>query len=342
VSPTSKVVLYSDDTLAWHLIEADANLALAQLPADSVDAILTDPPYALGIVGEAWDGRDIRRSARRDGLRLSGAEAFEHWTRQWAAECRRVLKPGGHLLAFGAPRTFHRLVCGVEDAGLEVRDTLMWLFVQGLPKSRKLPGGLATSLKPAYEPIVLARKPLDGTTTANLAAWGTGALNIDAARLSAERYWPAHVALAHAPDCASICAAECPAGLIDRAAPKVQPSRLFFCAKAPQREREAGCEQLPVRPADLYTGRARLPRARRNIHPTVKPVALTRWLVQLITPPGGIVLDPFAGSGTTGIGAVLEDRRFVGIEREGKYVDIACARLTHWAATCGTQRESLS
>jgi site-specific DNA-methyltransferase (adenine-specific) len=333
VSTATKVNVYEDDTCAWHLIEADALAALAHLPSDSVDAILCDPPYGLEIVGEAWDGRDIRRAARRDGLRVSREEAFEHWTRKWAAQCRRIVKPGGHLLAFGAPRTFHRLTCGIEDSGFEIRDTLMWLFAQGFPKSQRLPGGLATTLKPAYEPIVLARKPLDGTTAANLAAWGTGALNIDAARLRAERYWPAHVALAHTPGCTEGgCTEECPVSLIDRSAPKVQPSRLFFCAKAARSEREAGCEQLPARPAELYTGRSRTPRIRRNIHPTVKPLALMRWLVRLTTPPGGIVLDPFAGSGTTGIGAVLEGRRFLGLEREAAYVDIACARLTRWAA----------
>lgn len=339
---TTKVAVYEDDTLAWHMIEADANLALAKLPEASVDAIVCDPPYALGIVGEAWDGRDIRSASRSEGLHLSREEAFEHWTRGWAAECLRILKPGGHMVAFGSPRTFHRLACGIEDAGFEVRDTLMWLFAQGLPKSPKLPSGLGTSLKPAYEPIVLARKPLEGTTTANLAEWGTGALSIDAARLTAERYWPTHVALTHTPNCSKTpCTEECPAGIIDRAAPTVQPSRLFFCAKAPRREREAGCEHLPARLAELYTGHSRAPRIRRNIHPTVKPVQLTRWLVRLITPPDGVVFDPFAGSGSIGIGAVLENRRFVGIEREGRYVDIACARLTHWAATCGTQRETL-
>jgi site-specific DNA-methyltransferase (adenine-specific) len=107
---------------------------------------------------------------------------------------------------------------------------------------------------------------------------------------------------------------------------------LLFCSKAPRREREAGCEQLPARLAELYTGSSRKPRVLRNIHPTVKPVELMRWLVALVTPPGGVVLDPFAGSGSTGVATILEGRSFVGIEREGEYVDIACARLTHWAA----------
>jgi DNA modification methylase len=315
---STKPVLYEDDTRTWHLLEADALLALAKLPDACVDAIVTDPPYGIGIGGESWDGADIRHAA---GESLGPAEAFERWTRVWATEVRRVLKPGGYLLAFGAPRTFHRLVAGVEDSGLEVRDQLLWLYGTGIPKSQGLPGGLGTALKPAYEPILLARAPLAGTTPQNLTAWGTGALNIEAARVGPQRYWPANMALSHAP--------ECPVELLDR--PGTGLSRLFHCTKTSRAEREAGCEQLPKRLAPLYTGRSRQPRVLRNIHPTVKPLELMRWLVKLVTPPGGVVLDPFAGSGSTGAAAVLEGRQFLGIESEGAYVDIACARLTHWA-----------
>jgi site-specific DNA-methyltransferase (adenine-specific) len=111
--------------------------------------------------------------------------------------------------------------------------------------------------------------------------------------------------------------------------PDLRPSRLFFCAKASKAERETGCEALPLQSDLLYSRPA--VRIRRNIHPTVKPLALMRWLVALVTPPGGVVLDPFAGSATTGIAAVMENRPFLGIEREARYIDIACARLTHWA-----------
>ncbi len=334
---TSKVTVYEDGTQAWHLIESDSLLALANLPDACVDAVVADPPYALGIVGEAWDRPGIHRAAPGQS-HVSGEEAFERWTASWATECRRILKPGGHLLAFGAPRTSHRLACGIEDAGFEIRDTLMWVFAQGLPKSNKLPGGLGTSLKPAFEPIIMARAPLEGTTIQNLAKWGTGALNIDATRLTDARYWPAHLALCHTSGCTeNVCATGCPARLIDQARPKTGPSRLFFCAKAPRREREAGCEQLPARLAELYTGSSRKPRVLRNIHPTVKPVELMRWLVKLVTPPGGLVLDPFTGSGSTGIAAVMEDRIFLGLEREPGYVDIACARLTHWAAVAAQE-----
>lgn len=315
---TTTVAVYEDDTLAWHLIEADALTTLAKLPDHCVDAIVTDPPYGIALGGEAWD--------RFGSDSLSAAETFERWTRQWAAGAMRVLKPGGYLVAFGAPRTFHRLVAGVEDAGLEVRDQVLWLYGQGIPKSRRLPGGQASALKPAYEPILLARAPLTGTLRENLERHGTGALNIEAASVLrpgvSAGYWPANVAVSHSPDC--------PVAQLD--AERVGPSRLFYCAKATKREREAGCEQLPHKSVQLYTGTGRPPRVRRNTHPTVKPVELMRWLVRLAVPEGGVVLDPFTGSASTGIAAVMEGRRFLGIERQGEYIDIACARLAHWSA----------
>ncbi len=209
---------------------------------------------------------------------------------------------------------------------------MLWLHAQGLPKSRRLPDGLGTTLKPAYEPILLARKPISGTVADNLASFGVGALNVEAARLGEVGYWPAHATLSHHAACRTdACAKDCPAGLIDATRPDLRPSRLFFCAKATRAEREEGCEQLPVRTVPLYTGKRHSPRLVRNPHPTVKPVELMRWLIRLVVPEGGVVLDPFAGSGTTGIAAMLEGRRFVGVEREGEYVDVACARLTHWA-----------
>jgi DNA modification methylase len=334
---TAKPVLYGD-VVRWGLIQADALLMLARLPENCVDAIVTDPPYGIDITGEAWDGRAIRQAVRGKGERLSSTEAFERWTRVWATEAGRVLKPGGHMVAFGAPRTFHRLVAGVEDAGLEVRDQLLWMFSQGVPKSRRMSGGYGTGLKPCFEPILLARAPFPGTTQRNLAEWGTGALNIDAARVGEAGHWPANLTLSHASGCTETrCKKECPAGLLDSARPDLPPSRLFFCGKASKREREAGCEQLPERSVQLFTGPNRSPRMRRNTHPTVKPVELMRWLVRLVSPPGGLVLDPFTGSGTTGIAAVLERRKFLGIEREPEYVDIACARLTHWAAVAAQE-----
>lgn len=324
--------IYRDDSDTWRLVEADALALLAKLPDACVDAVVTDPPYALSLGGAEWD--------RFSGGETSASEAFERWTARWAAECRRALKPGGHLLAFGSPRTFHRLVSGAEDAGLDVRDQLLWLFAQGLPKSHRLPGGLGTTLKPAYEPILLARKPLGGRTIDNLELHGTGALNIDTTRIGEARYWPSHVALSHAAGCTNErCASDCPVGVVNAARPDLPPSRLFFCAKATRLEREAGCEQLPRQAVALYTGKRHSPRLVRNLHPTVKPLALMRWLVRLATPPGGVVLDPFTGSGTTGVAAVMEDRMFLGLEREAAYVDIACARLAHWAAIAAQRKE---
>ncbi len=315
MSTKTKVPFYRDGTDRWALIEADSLAVLAALPDSSIDCVVTDPPYGIGFHNEAWD-------------RERKGEAFSAWTRTWASECRRVLKPGGHFVSFGAPRTFHRLTSGVEDAGLEIRDVLMWIYAQGAPKAPKLPGGLAAMLKPAYEPILLARKPLAGTTQHNIEAWGTGALDIEATRTNG--YWPAHLTLSHAPGCAeTTCTDDCPAGLLDAAHPALRPSRLFFCAKASKREREAGCEALPLQADKLYSRPT--VRVRHNIHPTVKPLALMRWLVSLVAPVGGTVLDPFSGSATTGVASVLEGRSFLGIERESNYVDIACARLSHHA-----------
>jgi DNA modification methylase len=322
VSPP--VALYADATQRWHLFEAEACALLGKLPAGCASAIVCDPPYGIGAMGEEWDGTAIRAAA---GTR-DPAEAFERWTERWASAALRVLVPGGYMIAFGAPRTFHRLVCGVEDAGWAIRDRLLWLNGQGFPKSRRLADGQGTALKPAYEPILLARKPLAAATTPqNIERFGTGALNIEATRTGRRHYWPANVVTSHSRDCSL--------GVID--GEPSGPSRLFYCAKASGCEREAGCEQLPARARQLYTGPAHPPKVVRNTHPTVKPLALMRWLVRLVTPPGGLVLDLFAGSGSTGVAAVLEGREFLGIERDPEYVDIACARLHHWAAAAAQE-----
>jgi DNA modification methylase len=315
----------------WKLLEGDATALLATLPAAGVDAVVTDPPYGIGFQGHAWDRP---HSAATSDASPSGHDGYRAWCAGWASECLRVLKPGGHLVSFGAPRTAHQLASGVEAAGFELRDTLMWLFGQGFPKSRNLTGvwaGWGTTLKPAYEPILLARKPLDGTTQQNADSHGAGAINVDDCRDEHGR-WPPNVVLSHSPGCTEKnCAYDCPLGLLGTRA------RFFYTPKANRRERDAGCDGLAARAIDTFKiGAAAERKAARepihNFHPTVKPIALMRWLIRLVTPVGALVLDPFCGSGTTGCATAMERRRFVGIERDPDYAAIAAARIAHWAA----------
>jgi DNA modification methylase len=329
MSAAHRAVMYGDGE-RWVLLHADSLALLPELPVNGLDAVITDPPYGIGFGGEAWDGG-----------KLTDPGSFQEWTSAWAAEVLRTLRPGGWLAAFGTPRTFHRLVAAVEDAGFEVRDQLLWLYGQGVPKSRSRSDGLGTNLKPAYEPILLARKPFQGTLDANLALHGTGALQIDAARIprvDAQRgFWPANVVLAHGKRCRTErCEKDCPAALIDGQYPNQHGlSRLFYTPKASRKEREAGCETLPLIEVPIYPRAGGAVRSVRNVHPTVKPIELMRWLTRLLCPPGGAVLDHFAGSGSTGVGCLLEGRRFVGIERDSRYVDVARARIAHWASDTG-------
>jgi DNA modification methylase len=322
------------------LLEGDCLEVLGTLEPESVDAIVTDPPYGIGFQHERWDSVALREAAAQAGHdRLNPNEAFEAWCRIWAGECRRVLKPGAFLAAFGSPRTYHRLACGVEDAGLEVRDTLMWLYAEGMSKSRHYPGGRSTTLKPAFEPIVLARRELDGKTEETIARHGTGALNAKACRVEGRH--PANVILGHAPGCEGVCAPGCPVAAADACASegrsRLEPSRFLYCPKASRKERDAGCESLPRRALDLFPNAqkgGKKPALTGNPHPTVKPLELMRWLVRLLCPPDGLVLDPTVGSGTTGAAAVLEGRRFIGIELEPPYMEIAAARIAHYARGC--------
>lgn len=326
--------------------------------------MITDPPYGINFRGLAWDRPSTSETARQG--RVAPDAGYQAWCERWARECLRVLRPGGHLVSFSAPRTAHRLASGIEDAGFELRDLLLWLYGQGFPKSKNLTGpwaGWGTTLKPAYEPILLTRKPLAGRLEDNVHRHGTGALHIDACRLApaeapvgpsggltnrarpdhptwerpaptpadARGRWPTNLLLNHAPDCsARRCTQECPIGVLGPRA------RFFYCAKADRRERDAGCEHLRPRTTETFAiGREAELRATAhpvaNHHPTVKPLALMRWLVRLVAPPGGLIVDPFCGSGSTGCAAVLEGMRFLGIERAPAYAAIARARIEHWS-----------
>lgn len=443
---------------------------MALLPAGSIDAVVCDPPYGLEFMGKEWDRLGVpdgsplwRHTGTPNFSNGSRSEAvvMQEWHERWAAEALRVLKPGGHLLAFGGTRTYHRLASGLEDAGFEIRDSLHWIYGSGFPKSLdvskaidkaagaarteragptyKVPNarevnphfiaiaerrgsgepetidyaktvpasaeaaewdGWGTALKPAHEPIVLARKPLDGTVAATVLKHGTGGLNVAAARvgdsggiktlerppalkktddrggtdfpphatkiehLDAGR-WPSNVLLAHLPECKGngasntdvLCAPGCPvaelnemsgesvtspkkAGVYERdgrsggmmgAKTKITRTRVadapgdsggaarfFYIAKPKTRERIGG--------------------TMRNLHPTVKPVALMRYLVRLATFPGGTVLDPFMGSGTTGCAAMAEGFGFIGIEMDQSSFDTARDRVGDWAFALGRSR----
>lgn len=373
---------------------------LQAMPANSVDAVVTDSPYGLGFMGKEWDtfNPDKDRS-------IEGQRAFQLWCFEWARECFRVLKPGGHLLACGAPRSSHRMVCGIEDAGFEIRDCIAWLFGQGFPKSWNLEGewdGWGTALKPGHEPICVARKPFDAPIDEHVRRWGVGALNIDRCRLevtddddarnaSGDRghagtrtadetgatnlrpgggaandvgRWPPNVAL----DAQAASRLDAQAGIRKsganptrrntdkfktvfgafkgkeqcdpaRGAEEGGASRFFFCPKPSRLERDFGCDELPMKTAGECTDRkdgsagltpyagAGRSGGGRNPHPTVKPVNLMRWLIWLVTPIGGIVLDPFLGSGTTGMAAVVDGYTFIGIEKEAEYIPVADARI---------------
>jgi site-specific DNA-methyltransferase (adenine-specific) len=335
---------------------------LQTLPDNSVDAVVTDPPYGLSFMGKRWD-YDV--------------PSVEVW-----AECLRVLKPGGHLLAFAGTRTQHRMAVRIEDAGFEIRDMITWVYGSGFPKSLdvskaidKAAGaertevigissvtgaragssfddgckgtrrtfqndncvknyitspatdaarqwqGWGTALKPALEPITVARKPLVGTVAENVLEHGTGAINVDGCRVGGTvETWPATRSYAagqmqpgHSGDTqptGNAPSGRWPANLIHDGSDEVTrlmtggEARFFYTAKAGKEDREDG-----------------------NTHPTVKPTDLMRYLCRLMTPPGGVVLDPFTGSGSTGKAAILEGFRFIGIEREAEYVEIAKARI---------------
>lgn len=286
------------------------------MPDNSIDSVVTDPPYELGFMGKSWD---------KSGIAFSPAV--------WQ-EVLRVLKPGGHLLAFSGSRTYHRMAVAVEDAGFEIRDQIMWIYGSGFPKSHNLKGeweGWGTALKPAHEPIVVARKPLIGTVAENILAYGAGGLNIDGTRVgngtdrASGGRWPANVihdgsdeVLELFPDTKSgkpsnirgtggIWSEGNGIPIGPQYGDAGSAARFFYCAKASKKDRNEGLD--------------------RNHHPTVKPTELMRYLCRLVTPPNGTVLDPFMGSGSTGKACVLEGFDFIGIDKTPEYVEIAQQRI---------------
>jgi site-specific DNA-methyltransferase (adenine-specific) len=393
----------------YEVIHGDCLEVMAGMEAGSVDAVVTDPPYGIRFMGKAWDGAAIeeatekRRTYRacddpragenggyrsaaseagRYDFRLSGNLAFQAWCEAWATEALRVLKPSHYLLAFSGTRTWHRLACALEDAGFEIRDTLMWLYGSGFPKGK-------ACLKPAWEPIILARKPgpmrelgieecrVGTEAVTSLKGLGENSrLNDDGWKGIGQRpeptvsvgRWPANLILDEeaALDLDMSVGHRHGAGnkhiaqpgderyeggatpfSAYRWAPSVihdnggLPSRYFYCAKASRVERNKGLEGMPKTVAQSvamgdkaygtlpYTNEPREmnPQPRQNHHPTVKPLSLMRWLTRLVSRPGDLVLDPFTGSGTTGVACVEESRDFIGIEREAEYVEIARRRI---------------
>lgn len=286
------------------ILQGDSLIVLKDLPDNSIDSVVTDPPYGLKFMGKKWD---------------YNVPSKELWT-----EVLRVLKPGGHLLSFGGTRTYHRLASAIEDAGFEIRDQIQWLYGSGFPKSHNIKKGefkgYGTALKPANEPLCMARKPLDGTVAQNLAKWGVGGLNIDASRIGTEvriNQPAGSLGNAHTMDGgaanpnqqATVAQGRWPANLLlDETAAELlgEPSRFFYVAKASKRERGEG-----------------------NVHPTVKPLKLMEYLIKLITPHEGTILDPFMGSGSTGVAAKNLGYKFIGIELSQEYVEIAEKRIAN-------------
>ena len=401
------------------IVHGDCRDLLKTLADNSVDSIVTDPPYGLtqgkkGGSGEASVNLNTPQGRARVTTGFMGMKwdadvpPVEVW-----AECLRVLKPGGYLLAFAGTRTQHRMATRIEEAGFEIRDLIAWAYGSGFPKSHNGEWG-GTALKPALEPITMARKALEGTVEENWRKWGTGALNIDGCRIELDgevieafgkgaipaRHntetpreaapiqprdvalgrWPANLihdgsdeVLAAFPDApgqiadASISSSSrktqnvygamkrgngrdgepsadsANEGAVGfnmkpgaRRADAGSAARFFYCAKASKQDRNEGLEGLEGLegrvtddgrqvPADNAYQRGKT--QRQNHHPTVKPTDLMRYLCRLVTPPGGVVLDPFMGSGSTLKAAELEGFGAIGIELDAAYIEIARRRI---------------
>ena len=368
----------------------DCREVLAGMADCSVDSIVCDPPYELGFMGKGWDITGIANDAT-----------------MWAA-CLRVLKPGGHLLAFSGSRTYHRMTCAIEDAGFEIRDQIMWVYGSGFPKSldvskaidkaagveREVTGemlkcglataaenyqgnekwsgkrrdtpathaakqwqGWGTALKPAHEPICVARKPLIGTVADNVLTHGTGAINVDGCRVANngekisagfskskkngvnnanagwKRPWQENREyysnkIEDAIERTNTLG-RFPANFIHDGIEE-EWARYFYCAKASKKDRDEGLDGVVagvVAGVGALRDGGRESEPRANVHPTVKPTDLMRYLCRLVTPPNGVVLDHFMGSGSTGKAAMREGFGFIGIDMTEDYFKIACKRI---------------
>lgn len=334
---------------------------LKQYPDNHFDSVVTDPPYHLTSIVKRFGGENAAPAQfGKDGAFSRASRGFmgKEWDGgdiafrpEFWAEILRVLKPGGHMVAFSGSRTYHRMACGIEDAGFEIRDQIMWLYGSGFPKSHNLSGdwdGWGSALKPAHEPIVLARKPLIGSIAANVLTHGTGALNIDGCRIETDELTPRNNSNSATWGTYGSGYAEpsklgrWPANVIHDGSEEVvdgfpaeigeSASRFFYCAKASKEDRDEGLEGFELRARKtLGNGVGGQPdqdlENNKNTHPTVKPTDLMRYLCRLITPPGGLILDPFMGSGSTGKAAILEGFQFVGIDMTEEYIGIAEARI---------------
>lgn len=341
-----------------NLIHGDCLEKLKELKDCSIDSIVTDPPYHLTSIVKRF-GKENSSPAKhgKDGSfgRLSKGFMGQEWdggdiafrTEVWE-ECLRVLKPGGHLIAFSGSRTYHRMAYAIDESGFEIRDQIMWVYGSGFPKSHNVGKkvceyeGWGTALKPAHEPIVLARKPFKCSVASNVLEYGTGAININGCRVGDEKItinkledWSGFGEHKNPDYNSSVSVGRYPANFLHDGLEE-EWSKYFYCPKANKKDRNEGCEDLEQqqyssdgRETPIENAYQRNNSVSSNNHPTVKPTELMRYLVRLVTPKNGTVLDPFMGSGSTGKAAVLEGFSFTGIELSEDYLKIAEKRINH-------------
>lgn len=373
-------LIRGDATQRWSL-EGDS--CREELDDNSLDSIVTDPPYGIAFMGKTWDD-------------MGGPAAYQAWTTSWAREAHRCLKPGGFLLAFGSTRMSHRMACGFEDAGFEIIDTIEWLYLTGFPKAgdigklfdkragatRKVVGereqrnpyigsdGLqfqsapdyagkhdyitapstplaqrwdgwkTAALKPAHEPIIVARKPLsEKTYVDNIEKWGVGAINVDGCKIGGDtiktcpgdKFKGDGIYGKYATCEESFHEGRFPANVVT-----LEPDEWYspyFNITSPTNREDSERNVVPnVTPQELSK---KAPQKERKVagvdvqHPTQKPVVLVRWLQRLVTPPGGTTAPPFLGSGTDAVAAILEGFSFWGMELSEEYWPIIEARVAH-------------